>query len=110
MWDVPRYLEAMRLRGRPVLAGVVENVIEARQGICWRQWVASIEKLGYRTRLIALNSMHARPSVTPLAPQSRDRLYLAYWLRSIRDPDWDKWLRPLAWCPSCEQEVLAVQA
>jgi hypothetical protein len=25
MWDVPRYLEAMQLRGRPVLAGVVER-------------------------------------------------------------------------------------
>lgn len=110
MWDVPRYLEAMALRGRPVLAGVVENVIEAREGICWRLWVRSIENLGYRTRLIALNSMHARPRVTPLAPQSRDRLYLAYWLACLgRDPDWDKWLRPPAWCPSCESEVQAVQ-
>ena len=47
---------------------------------------------------------------TPAAPQSRDRLYLAYWHRSLgRDPDWDKWLRPAAWCPSCRQAVLALQ-
>jgi DNA (cytosine-5)-methyltransferase 1 len=110
MWDVPRYLGAMKGRGRPVLAGVVENVTEVRKWIHWQEWTASIRNLGYRTRLIALNSMHARPSVTPAAPQSRDRLYFAYWLSSLgRDPDWDKWLRPPAWCPSCEAEVRAVQ-
>jgi DNA (cytosine-5)-methyltransferase 1 len=110
MWDVPRYLEAMQLRGRPVLAGVVENVTDVRAWTAWREWVASIANLGYRTRLIAINSMHARPLVTPYAPQSRDRLYLAYWSASLgRDPDWDRWLRPLAWCPSCEQAVAAVQ-
>jgi len=110
MWDVPRYLEAMKLRGEPVLAGVVENVTDVRQWDRWREWVASISGLGYRTKLIALNSMHARPRVTLLAPQSRDRLYLAYWLKSLgRDPDWDKWLRPQAWCPSCQQVVTALQ-
>lgn len=110
MWDVPKYLEAMTLRGRPVLAGVVENVIEARMGAQWHEWVRAIECLGYRTRLIALNSMHARSASTPMAPQSRDRLYLAYWLKSLgRNPDWDKWLRPVTWCPSCEEYVGAVQ-
>lgn len=110
MWDVPRYLEAMQLRGRPVLAGVVENVTDVRAWIHWREWVASIANLGYRTRLIAINSMHARPLVTPYAPQSRDRLYLAYWSASLgRDPDWDRWLRPLAWCAACEKTVAAVQ-
>ena len=110
MWDVPKYLEATKLRSRPVLAGVVENVIDVRGWIHWREWVRSIEILGYRTRLIAINSMHARPRATPYAPQSRDRLYLAYWPASLhRDPDWDRWLRPLAWCPSCEQVIQAVQ-
>jgi DNA (cytosine-5)-methyltransferase 1 len=110
MWDVPRYLGAMKLRGEPVLAGVVENVADVRQWDRWREWVASIADLGYRTKLIALNSMHARPRMTLLAPQSRDRLYLAYWLKSLgRDPDWDKWLRPQAWCPSCGQYVTALQ-
>ena len=110
MWDVPRYLEAMQLRGRPVLAGVVENVTDVRMWIDWREWVSSIASLGYRTKLIALNSMHARPRVTPYAPQSRDRLYLAYWSVKLgRDPDWDRWLRPMAWCPACEETVAAVQ-
>src|SRR5690554_5423301 len=54
--------------------------------------------------------MHAAPSKSPRAPQSRDRLYLAYWHVSLgRDPDWDKWLRPAAHCPACDQQVAAVQ-
>ncbi|WP_033820892.1 DNA cytosine methyltransferase [Kitasatospora sp. MBT63] len=110
MWDVPRYLEAMAARGRPVLAGVVENVIDVRAWNLWQAWVADIRNLGYRTRLIALNSMHARPRLAATAPQSRDRLYLAYWRTDLgRDPDWDKWLRPPAWCPGCERTVRAVQ-
>ncbi|RAJ42809.1 DNA (cytosine-5)-methyltransferase 1 [Kitasatospora sp. SolWspMP-SS2h] len=111
MWDVPRYLEAMACRGKPVLAGVVENVIDVRAWDLWTRWVQDIRDLGYATRLIALNSMHARPAVTPVAPQSRDRLYLAYWRRELgRTPDWDKWLRPKAWCTTCEEWVRAVQA
>lgn len=110
MWDVPRYLDAMQLRGRPVLAGVVENVTDVRAWVMWDTWTAAIRGLGYKTRLIALNSMHARPLATPYAPQSRDRLYLAYWSVTLgRDPDWNRWLRPVAWCPSCEREVAAVQ-
>jgi DNA (cytosine-5)-methyltransferase 1 len=45
-----------------------------------------------------------------MAPQSRDRLYVAYWHESLgRDPDWDKWMRPAAWCESCDEQVTAVQ-
>ncbi|MEU7164269.1 DNA cytosine methyltransferase [Streptomyces morookaense] len=111
MWDVPRYLDSTLRRGRPVLAGVVENVIDVRAWDLWQTWRTDIRNLGYETRLIALNSMHARPVATAWAPQSRDRLYLAYWHRSLgRSPDWDKWLRPRAWCPVCEETVSAVQA
>ena len=110
MEEVPQYLRAMALRGRPVLAGVVENVTDIREWVDWRRWRAEIEAVGYRTRLIALNSMHAESRLTPRAPQSRDRLYLAYWhVRLGRDPDWDKWLRPTAFCPSCDEWVQAVQ-
>jgi DNA (cytosine-5)-methyltransferase 1 len=110
MEEVPLYLEAMVLRGRPVLAGVVENVVEIRDWTDWGRWRSQIEGLGYRTRLIALNSMHAQSVRTARAPQSRDRLYLAYWHKSLRrDPDWEKWLRPAAWCPTCEGWVSAVQ-
>ena len=110
MEEVPLYLEAMVLRGKPVLAGVVENVVDIRDWTDWGRWRAQIESIGYRTRLIALNSMHAQSVRTARAPQSRDRLYLAYWHVGLgRNPDWDKWLRPVAWCPGCEAWVRAVQ-
>lgn len=110
MEEIPRYLEAMARRGRPVLAGVDENVIQCRLWAHWPAWLSTIQGLGYRTRLIAFNSMHATAPRSPRAPQSRDRLYLAYWHQSLgRDPDWDKWLRPAAWCPSCGEQVAAMQ-
>jgi DNA (cytosine-5)-methyltransferase 1 len=81
----------MSLRGRPVLAGVVANVVDCRKWVEWDRWVAEIRAVGYTTQLIALNSMHAESVRTPRAPQSRDRLYLAYWHTSLGpDPDWDK--------------------
>jgi DNA (cytosine-5)-methyltransferase 1 len=111
MEEVPRYLRAMALRGEPVLAGVVENVPQARRWDQHDSWRRQIEAIGpYKTRLIALNAMHAQPLRTRRAPQSRDRYFLAYWLTKLgRDPDWDKWLRPRAYCPACDQAVNAVQ-
>lgn len=111
MEEIPRYLGAIALRSsEPVLGGVVENVIQCRQWDQWRRWIGEIRALGYRTRVIALNSMHAQPVRTRRAPQSRDRLYVAYWLDRLgRDPDWDKWLRPPAWCPTCDEPVSALQ-
>lgn len=110
MEDVVRYLRGMNRRGQPVLAGVVENVVDIRKWTHWNRWLREIRAEGYSTRLIALNSAHAAARRTPRAPQSRDRLYLAYWHRSLgRDPDWDKWLRPQCWCPSCEEVVAGVQ-
>ena len=110
MEDVVRYLRGMHLRHRPVLAGVVENVTDIRRWTDWGRWRGEIEALGYRTRLIALNSAHAAGIRTPRAPQSRDRLYLAYWHESLRrDPDWDKWIRPECWCESCGEIVAGLQ-
>ncbi|GGN39829.1 DNA (cytosine-5)-methyltransferase 1 [Actinoplanes campanulatus] len=110
MKEVPRYLRAMIERGKPVLAGMMENVIQCRKWHEWDDWFNEIVKLGYEIRIIAFNSMHAQPVRSLQAPQSRDRLYLAYWHKSLgRRPDFDKWLRPHAWCPSCDEQVQAVQ-
>lgn len=111
--QIPRYLRAMAARGTPVLAGAMENVIQCRRWDQWSQWRRAIEQIGpgYETRLIALNSAHVVPRRCRRAPQSRDRLYLVYWLKSLgRQPDWDKWLRPKAYCPTCDRAVDAVQA
>lgn len=111
MDEVPYYLAGVQRRGGCVLAGVVENVVEVRAWSEWDRWLSDIRNLGYHTRVIAFNSMHASGTRTPRAPQSRDRLYVAYWHKSLgRTPDWDKWLRPMVWCPSCETAVQAVQA
>jgi len=110
MEEVPMYLRGVIERGGLVKAGVVENVVDVRAWDQWDRWLGEIRKLGYHTRVIALNSMHANPRTVHQAPQSRDRLYVAYWHRSLgRTPDWDKWLRPRAWCPTCETWVQAVQ-
>jgi DNA (cytosine-5)-methyltransferase 1 len=112
MEEIPKYLRAVAARGEPVLAGVVENVPQFRRWDRWDAWRREIEDTGpgYRTKLIALNSMHAHAVRTRWAPQSRPRGYFAYWLTALgRDPDWDKWLRPRAYCPTCDQIVPAVQ-
>ena len=111
MEEVPMYLRGVQARGGLVKAGVVENVVDVRAWDQWDRWIGEIKKLGYHTRTIALNSMHADPRSVHRAPQSRDRLYVAYWHASLaRTPDWDKWLRPRAWCPTCEAWVQAVQS
>lgn len=111
MEEIPRYLCACSLRGTPVLAGIVENVVEVVHWAEFRRWRKEIEALGYRTWVIALNSMHADAPRSQRAPQSRDRFYMAYAHRSLRRvPDWNKWLRPRAFCPGCDQVVNAIQS
>ncbi|MEU7032684.1 DNA cytosine methyltransferase [Streptomyces sp. NPDC046237] len=110
MEEVPLYLRGVQERGGLVKAGIVENVTDVRAWDQWDRWIGEIHKLGYRTRIIALNSMHADPRSVHRAPQSRDRLYVGYWHESLgRTPDWDKWLRPRAWCSGCDQHVNAMQ-
>jgi DNA (cytosine-5)-methyltransferase 1 len=110
MKEIPRYLRAWVQRGRPVPMGFLENVIQVRLWHEWDEYLRELWKLGYKTKVIAFNSMHARPRRSRKAPQSRNRAYVAFWHVSLgRDPDWDKWLRPKAWCGNCAQVVEAVQ-
>ncbi|QZH69415.1 DNA cytosine methyltransferase [Mycolicibacterium farcinogenes] len=110
MEEVPMYLRGVIERGGRVRAGVVENVVEVRAWDQWDRWIGEIRSLGYRTRVIAMNSMHAQPGRTLPAPQSRDRLYVAYWDKALRrEPDWDKWLRPRAYCTTCDEWIDAIQ-
>ncbi|WP_242435841.1 DNA cytosine methyltransferase [Streptomyces sp. Root369] len=110
MEEVPLYLRGVIERGGLIKAGVVENVTDVRAWTEWDRWLKEFHKLGYRTKVIALNSMHADPRSVHKAPQSRDRLYVAYWHKSLgRTPDWDKWLRPTAYCVKCDKMVSALQ-
>jgi site-specific DNA-cytosine methylase len=69
-------------------------------GSTYRWWLKQFEKLGYRYRVLYLNSMFFG------VPQSRDRLYIAFWDRRLSIPDLDH--RPPSWCGRCEQIVEAV--
>ncbi|NUS55863.1 MAG: DNA cytosine methyltransferase [Streptomycetaceae bacterium] len=103
MWDVPRFAEHHAYR-----AIVVENVVDAASWIMWDAWLHAMRSLGYEHQLVSLNSMHAPVQVAPRAPQSRDRMYVVF--HRAGDPAPDVAPRPQAWCPSCDDQVLAVQA
>jgi DNA (cytosine-5)-methyltransferase 1 len=68
-------------------------------GSTYRWWLKQFENLGYRYRVLYLNSMFFG------VPQSRDRLYIAFWDASLPTPDLDH--RPAAWCGRCSQVIEA---
>ncbi|MFJ8582652.1 DNA cytosine methyltransferase [Micromonospora sp. NPDC093277] len=109
MWDVCRFVEAMKLRGRPYKAFVVENVVDVRDWIYFDAWAMALRAAGYCLHFVYLNSMFAQGMGGP-APQSRDRWYCVGHLEGNRCPDLKRWTAPLAWCPACDKRVRAVQA
>lgn len=116
MWDVCRFAEQKILKGKPYKAIVVENVPDAfwwgperpgykmGDGTLFDAWLIAMGALGYQHRIVLLNSMFAGP-LTPgrSVPQSRDRMYVVFWLKGIREPDLR--VEPLSWCPRCEALV-----
>lgn len=96
MFDVPKFAAHHRYR-----AVIVENVVDVSTRpmyvAAFERWLIEMTKLGYDHREVYLNSMHAQGAGMP-APQSRDRLYIVFWLRGQRAPDLEKWTRPQAWC------------
>lgn len=104
MWDVPRFAEVHKYR-----AIIIENVVDAYRWIPFPAWLQSMELLGYKHQIVWLNSMHAQVGGLP-APQSRDRMYIVFWLASQKGaPDIAKWTRPAALCAE-HGEVRAVQS
>lgn len=107
MWDVWRFAEQAMLRGRPYKAIIVENVVDAfnwgpdDNGQVFAGWLRVGEGFGYRYEIVWLNSMLAHEG--GWVPQSRDRMYVVWTLRSMRVPDLN--IEPLAWCPRCEKAV-----
>jgi DNA (cytosine-5)-methyltransferase 1 len=104
MHDVPRFAEHHRYR-----AVIVENTPELLKWWYFPKWIARMRTLGYRHRVLTLNSAFAHKLGAP-APQLRDRVYVVFWLAKYRDPDFDKWTRPTAWCPTCDRPVSAMVA
>lgn len=104
MWDVVRFAEYHRYR-----AIIVENVVDARDWILWPAWFTAMQAMNYRAKVVYLNSMHAQ-ALGAGAPQSRDRMYVIFWLDGETAPDFTKWTRPVAHCAGCDRMVRAVQA
>jgi DNA (cytosine-5)-methyltransferase 1 len=69
-------------------------------GTTYRWWLKQFDKLGYKYRVLYLNSQFFG------VPQSRDRLYIVFWDRKLPTPDLDH--RPETWCGFCDQIVPAV--
>ncbi len=69
-------------------------------GSTYRWWLKQFGTLGYRHKILYLNSMFFG------VPQSRDRWFGAFWDRRLPAPDLEH--RPPSWCGSCQQVVEAV--
>lgn len=102
MWDVPRFAEQHKYK-----IIMTENVVDAAKWVMFEAWLHAMELLGYNNHIVYLNSMHAQLGGLP-APQSRDRMYVVFWLKGNPKPDFDQ-LRPEAYCPTCDKTVRAIQ-
>lgn len=80
------------------------NLVPGRRkvgdGSTHRWWLKQFENLGYRYKILYLNSMFFSVG------QSRDRGYWVFWDKSLPTPDLEH--RPPSWCSSCETVVEAV--
>jgi DNA (cytosine-5)-methyltransferase 1 len=108
MFDVLRFAEHHRYKAM-VIENVVDIATNPKYAPEWALWKKGLRNLGYDFEVVSLNSMHAQAEGDP-APQSRDRLYIVCWLRGNRAPDIAKVMRPLAWCPTCQEVVESQQA
>src|SRR4029453_9580187 len=71
------------------------------------RWLTRMANLGYHQRTVVLNSAFAT-ALGDGAPQLRDRVYFVFWREQYAPPDFAKWTRPRAWCPTCGTDVRAV--
>lgn len=108
MFDVLRYIEHHRYR-LVFVENVVDVATQAKYALAWQTWRQALRRLGYQFKVISLNSMHAQAFGAP-APQSRDRIYIAAWPQGDPEPDFQRALRPRAYCPRCDAIIEAQQA
>ncbi|MEW1551537.1 DNA cytosine methyltransferase [Streptomyces tsukubensis] len=69
-------------------------------GSTYRWWLKQFDLLNYRHKVLYLNSQFFG------VPQSRDRLYIAFWNKSLPAPDLEH--RPVSYCQPCDKDVEAV--
>ncbi|MEU6543938.1 DNA cytosine methyltransferase [Streptomyces sp. NPDC046859] len=69
-------------------------------GSTYRWWLKQFDALNYRHKVLYLNSQFFG------VPQSRDRLYIAFWDKALPAPDLEH--RPVSHCQHCDKDVEAV--
>lgn len=72
---------------------IVENVVEIAYWQHYDAWIEAMTNLGYDHRPLYLNAQFFG------VPQSRDRVYVVFWLRGMKAPNLD--FRFPAACPEC---------
>ena len=88
MWDIVRFAEQAQLKGHPYKAIVVENVVDVVKwgyddnGGLFNAWLMALRALGYQHECVFLNSMMSLAD-----PQSRDRMYVVFWRKTMRRPN-----------------------
>jgi DNA (cytosine-5)-methyltransferase 1 len=108
MFDVLKFAEHHRYQVM-IVENVVDVATQPKYRLAWQVWRQDLMKLGYRFRVVSLNSMHAQAFGAP-APQSRDRIYVVCWLDGTPAPDLEQILRPRAYCSRCAEMVESRQA
>lgn len=108
MFDVLRFAEHHRYRYM-IIENVVDIATQAKYRLAWQVWREQLVALGYRFRVMSINSMHAQ-TFGAGAPQSRDRIYIVCWRDGETAPDLDRVVRPRAYCPRCDRVIEANQA
>jgi len=108
MFDVLKFVEYHRYR-LVVVENVVDIATQAKYRTAWTVWRQELRALGYRWRVVSLNSMHAQLFGAP-APQSRDRIYIVAWPEGEPVPDLDRVVRPRAHCARCDVVGESVQS
>lgn len=101
MWDVPRFAERHRYD-----IVIVENVPDvywwapedAPPGITFQAWLGVMASLLYEHQIVFIDTMHAQ-ALGPGSRSRRPRLFVVFWRKGARRPDFDKWLRPYGECP-----------
>jgi len=78
----------------------VQGRAKVGDGSTYRWWLKQFDLLNYDHKVLYLNSQFFG------VPQSRDRLYIAFWDRSLAVPDLEH--RPVSHCGHCDKQVEAV--
>lgn len=108
MFDCLKFIEYHRY-DLVIIENVVDIATQAKYRTAWTVWRQELRALGYRWRVVSLNSMHAQTYGAP-APQSRDRIYIVCWPEGAKAPDMDRVLRPRAYCARCDVVGESVQS